>query len=224
MARAFQLLARSEQFDWFFLSRYSADQFALGFSVQCHFTMCKLFLAAADGEQINSRNQLEEVSTAAWKVIIVSVFTFQKEGIWFGGLIKVSFSQKRQHPNPKVWNMDCGAAAAAYHDVSYPILLALEGTSPSIWHSACRRSWFWLAHKRSARWSPACSKSRRLSLSSSQKANGDCCRRSKRNNLAKKREGTISLAPFLVIYLSNMRNIYATIQHILELVERHYQW
>jgi len=120
MARAFQLLARSEQFDWFFLSRYSADQFALGFSVQCHFTMCKLFLAAADGEQINSRNQLEEVSTAAWKVIIVSVFTFQKEGIWFGGLIKVSFSQQRQHPNPKVWNMDCGAAAAAYHYVSYP--------------------------------------------------------------------------------------------------------
>jgi hypothetical protein len=36
-------------------------------------------------------------------------------------LIKVSFSQKRQHPNPKVWNMDCGAAAAAaYHYVSYP--------------------------------------------------------------------------------------------------------
>ena len=187
--------------------------------------MCKLFLAAADGEQINSRG----VQKSAWRSINTCLrsdhcICFQKEGIWFGGLIKVSFSQKRQHPNPKVWNMDCGAAAAAaYHDVFYPILLALEGTSPSIWHSACRRSWFCLARKRYTRWSP-CSKSRRLSLSSSQKANGDCCRRSKRNNLAKKREGTISLAPFLVIYLSNMSNIYATIQHILELVERHYQW
>jgi len=184
MARAFQLLARSEQFDWFFLSRYSADQFALGFSVQCHFTMCKLFLAAADGEQINSRG----VQKSAWRSINTCLrsdhcICFQKEGIWFGGLIKVSFSQKRQHPNPKVWNMDCGAAAAAaYHDVFYPILLALEGTSPSIWHSACRRSWFCLARKRYTRWSP-CSKSRRLSLSSSQKVNGDCCRRSKRNNL-----------------------------------------
>ena len=86
----------------------------------CHFTMCKLFLAAADGEQLNSRG----VQKSAWRSIDTCLksdhcICFQKEGIWFGGLIKVSFSQQRQHPNPKVWNMDCGAAAA-YHDVSYP--------------------------------------------------------------------------------------------------------
>lgn len=64
------------------------------------------------------------------KVIIVSV---SERAIGFGGLMKVSFSQHRRRPNPKVWNMDCGAAA--YHDVSYLFgFLALEGTGQSIWH------------------------------------------------------------------------------------------
>jgi hypothetical protein len=31
--------------------------------------------------------------------------------------MKVSFSQHRRRPNPKVWNMDCGVAV--YHDVCY---------------------------------------------------------------------------------------------------------
>ena len=155
-----------------------------------------------------------------WSLYLFSLF--RKRGSDLVDWSRSAFPSRGSIPTPK-----CGiwiAVLLLLLTMMYLILLALEGTSPSIWHSACRRSWFWLAHKRSTRWSPACSKSRRLSLSSSQKANGDCCRRSKRNNLAKKREGTISLAPFLVIYLSNMSNIYATIQHILELVERHYQW
>jgi len=166
--------------------------------------MCKLFLAAANGEQINSRG----VQKSAWRSIDTCLksdhcICFQKEGIWFGGLIKVSFSQKRQHPNPKVWNMDCGAAAAAaYHDVFYPILLALEGTSPSIWHSACRRSWFCLARKRYTRWSP-CSKSRRLSLIISESEWWLLSEiKEKQPHKLKQHKGTISLAPSLVIYLA----------------------
>lgn len=104
--------------------------------------------------------------------------------------------------------------------------------------SAGRRSWFWLAHKRSTRWS-SCSNSRRMFLSSSQKANGDSLKKKKnkwwlsaeikekhlKTRISRRvTKGTISLVPSLVVYLSNMSNLYAAIQHILELVGRYDPW